>query len=103
MTHTIEILKEYKEAGRGRRDDLWFTFIELRIDFDEIEHKELISEMNAFMPREKANLKTLNFSTRTIRQVIQRVLIARSDSFRQTMARKIQFCTKMCKQALMIF
>ncbi len=96
MTDTLEIVKEYKEAGRGRRDDLWFTFIELRTDFDGIEHKELISEMNAFIAQERPKRKIFN-STQAIQQIIQRASVAWPDSFRQAMAKKIQFCTNMCK------
>jgi hypothetical protein len=32
-----EILKEYRNASRKRRDQMWFMFIDLRKDFDEIE------------------------------------------------------------------
>jgi hypothetical protein len=32
-----EILKEYRNASRKRRDQMWFMFINLRKDFDEIE------------------------------------------------------------------
>jgi hypothetical protein len=32
-----EMLEEYKEADRSRRMDLWFMFVELRDEFDEID------------------------------------------------------------------
>ncbi len=102
MTHSPEQATQYKEADTRTRANLWLTFIELRADFDEIEHKELISEMNAFMARDRTKQKTWDFSTQAILQIIQGALVAWSGSFRQTMAKKIQFCTKMCKQALMV-
>lgn len=31
------ILEEYEQAGRKRRNNLWLMFVELRDEFDEIE------------------------------------------------------------------
>jgi len=35
-----EILEEYRQARRKKRDQMWFLYIDLRKDFDEIEHSE---------------------------------------------------------------
>jgi hypothetical protein len=32
-----EILEEYRQARRKKRDQMWFLYIDLRKDFDEIE------------------------------------------------------------------
>jgi len=32
-----EILEEYRQARRKKRDQMWFLYIDLRRDFDEIE------------------------------------------------------------------
>lgn len=38
MKNLEEILEEYREARRNNRDQMWFLYIDLREDFDEIEH-----------------------------------------------------------------
>ena len=35
-----ELLEEYRGARRKKRDQMWFLYIDLRKDFDEIEHSE---------------------------------------------------------------
>jgi len=35
-----EILEEYRKARRGKRDQMWFLYIDLRKDFDEIDRSE---------------------------------------------------------------
>ena len=35
-----EILEEYRQARRKKRDQMWFLYIDLRKDFDEIERSE---------------------------------------------------------------
>ena len=35
-----EILEEYRQARRKKRDQMWFLYIDLRRDFDEIERSE---------------------------------------------------------------
>ena len=37
LKSTEVILEEYRNAGRKKRDQMWFVYIDLRKDFDEIE------------------------------------------------------------------
>ncbi len=37
MKNLEEILEEYREARRSKRDQMWFLYVGLRSDFDEIE------------------------------------------------------------------
>ena len=40
MKSLDEILEEYRQARRNKRDQMWFLYIDLRKDFDEIERSE---------------------------------------------------------------
>ena len=37
MKNLEEILEEYRKARRRKRDQMWFLYIDLREDFDDIE------------------------------------------------------------------
>jgi hypothetical protein len=37
MAGELQILEEYRQARRKKRDQMWFLYIDLRKEFDEIE------------------------------------------------------------------
>jgi hypothetical protein len=48
MKSIDELLTEYKQTSRKKRDQMWLMFVDLRNAFDEIEHNTRRKCQNAF-------------------------------------------------------